>query len=123
MNILAIDLGLKRIGIALCLNGICMPKEAVLRKNRTQAANQIKEIINTYKIQKVVIGVAMGYSSFDEMQKRAKHFATLLEFENIVFHDESFTSFNASKIINSKKKDGKQDSIAAFLMLKDYLNE
>lgn len=43
MRALALDVGLKRIGVALCIDKkIALPLDAVLRKNRNQAANEIK---------------------------------------------------------------------------------
>lgn len=120
-NILALDLGLKRIGVALSIMGIAMPQPAIIRINRNQAAVAVKELIKKHKITKIVIGIPMGGSAEDEMRRRVEHFSKLIEFSNIVYHDESFTSREAAKIISSKKKDGKQDSIAAFLLLKDYL--
>lgn len=43
MRALALDVGLKRIGVALCVDKkIALPLDAVLRKNRNQAANEIK---------------------------------------------------------------------------------
>lgn len=120
-NILALDLGLKRIGVAISIMKIPMPQPAIIRINRNQAATAVKELIKKHKITKIIIGVPMGGSAESEMRKRAEHFANLLEFNPCIFYDESFTSREAAKIISSKKKDGKQDSIAAFLLLKDYL--
>ncbi len=43
MRALALDVGLKRIGVALCVDKkIALPLDAVLRKNRNQAAMKSK---------------------------------------------------------------------------------
>ena len=48
--IIAIDLGLKRIGLALSAgSGIVTPLMAVERKNRNQAANDVKKVLNEYE--------------------------------------------------------------------------
>ncbi|TQR34623.1 Holliday junction resolvase RuvX [Campylobacter sp. MIT 99-7217] len=124
MNALGLDVGLKRIGVALCINeSIVMPLEAVLRKNRKQAASELKALLKEHEISKLIVGLPKGGSSEEEMSKRIRHFISLLDFEKeLVFVDESFTSKEASKLqrANSRKKDGKLDSLAAFLMLKDY---
>ena len=124
MNTLIIDLGLKRIGLALCIDDkIALPLDAIFRKNRTQAANEIKQIIINHNIKKILIGIPLGGSSEDEMQKRIKHFINLLDFKGeIIYIDESYTSKEANRLKsnNTRKKDGKLDSLAAFIMAKDY---
>ncbi|MCR8677254.1 Holliday junction resolvase RuvX [Campylobacter sp. S4:11] len=124
MKTLALDIGLKRIGVALCVNkSIAMPLEAIIRKNRNQAANEVKKYIKEYDINTLVVGIPLGGSSEDEMRKRIEYFISLLEFDKeIFFVDESFSSKNAQELgmVNLKKKDGKLDSLAAYLFLKDF---
>ncbi|MCH5335788.1 MAG: Holliday junction resolvase RuvX [Campylobacter sp.] len=124
MKALALDLGLKRIGLALCVDKkIALPLEGIIRKNRNQAAKEIKEIISQHQISLLIVGIPKGGSSEDVMLKRTQHFVSLLEFEGeIVFVDESYTSREALKfgVIRSKKKDAKLDSLAALIMIKDY---
>ncbi|TXE83452.1 Holliday junction resolvase RuvX [Campylobacter peloridis] len=124
MKTLALDIGLKRIGIALCIDkSIAMPLNAVIRKNRNQAAKEIKDLILEYNIDVLVVGIPIGGLGEDEMKRRIKHFVDLIGFEKeIFFVDESFSSKNAQElqIANLKKKDGKLDSLAAYLFLKDF---
>lgn len=124
MNALALDLGLKRIGVALCVDEkIAMPLNAVLRKNRNQAAAEVKKILKEYQVKTLLIGVARGGASEEESQKRASHFASLLDFDGqICFVDEGFTSKEASNLRTKRsyKKDGKTDSLAALIMIKEY---
>ncbi|EGG0461719.1 Holliday junction resolvase RuvX [Campylobacter lari] len=124
MKTLALDIGLKRIGVALCINkSIAMPLEAIIRKNRNQAANEVKKYIKEYDINTLVVGIPLGGSSEDEMRKRVEYFISLLDFDKEVFFvDESFSSKNAQELgmVNLKKKDGKLDSLAAYLFLKDF---
>ena len=124
MKALALDLGLKRIGVALCVDKkIALPLKGILRKNRQQAAEEIKKILLMHEISLLIVGVPKGGSSEEIMQKRIQHFVSLLEFKGeIVFVDESYTSREALKFgtINSKNKDAKLDSLAALVMIKDY---
>lgn len=124
MNTLGLDIGLKRIGVALCVDEkVAMPLNAVLRKNRNQAANEVKVLIKEYQITSLIIGIPQGGTSEEEMSKRIKHFVSLLDFKGEVqFVDESFTSKEALKfgIAHSRKKDGKLDSLAALIMIKEY---
>ncbi len=127
MNIASIDVGLKRIGLALCLknSSIVIPKEAVLRKNRNQAAYEVKEFLDTWNIDKLIVGLPKGGSSEEEMQKRIKHFVSLIDFNGeIVYIDEYGTSIEAKELtkgVFKHKKDGKVDSISAKLILERYL--
>lgn len=124
MKALALDLGLKRIGLALCVDQkIALPLKGILRKNRNQAAKEIKEVIKEYQISLLIVGIPKDGSSEETMRKRAQHFVSLLEFEGkIVFVDESYTSKEALKfgVVHSKKKDARLDSLAALIMIKDY---
>ncbi len=118
------DLGLKRIGLALCVDEkIALPLEGILRKNRIQAAKEIKKIILEYQISLLIVGVPKGGSCEELMQKRVKHFVSLLEFEGeTVFVDESYTSKEALSLgaVKARKKDSRLDSLAALIMIKDY---
>ncbi|MBZ7936477.1 MULTISPECIES: Holliday junction resolvase RuvX [Campylobacter] len=123
MRALALDVGLKRIGVALCIDKIALPLDAVIRKNRNQAATEIKKILQEYDISLLIVGIPKGGSSEDEMQRRIQHFVSLLEFEKeVIYVDESGTSKEALKFqrANTRKKDGKLDSLAAFIMIRDY---
>ncbi|MBK1964316.1 Holliday junction resolvase RuvX [Campylobacter novaezeelandiae] len=124
MNVLALDVGLKRIGVALCVDEkIAIPLDGILRKNRNQAANEVKKLFLTYNVSLLIVGIPKGGKSEEEMTKRIKHFVSLLEFDKkIVFVDESFSSKEALNlgVTNSRKKDAKLDSLAALIMIKDY---
>lgn len=124
MNALGLDIGLKRIGVALCIDEkVALPLNAVLRKNRNQAAAQIKMLLNEHSISTLIIGVPKGASSENEMRKRVEHFVNLLEFNGkIHFVDESFTSKEALNfgVAKLRKKDGKLDSLAALVMIREY---
>lgn len=126
MNALALDIGLKRIGVALCVDEkVALPLNAVLRKNRKQAASEVKALIKEYQITLLIVGIPKGGTSEEEMRKRVKHFVALLDFQGEVsFVDESFTSKEALQfgVVNSHKKDGKLDSLAALIMIKEYFH-
>ena len=126
MNALALDIGLKRIGIALCVDEkVALPLNAVFRKNREQAASEIKALIKEHSIALLIVGVPKGATSEEEMSKRVRHFVSLLEFTGeVCFVDESFTSKEALKfgVANSRKKDGKLDSLAALVMMREYFH-
>lgn len=124
MNALALDIGLKRIGVALCIDKkVALPLNAIIRKNREQAASEVKALINEHNIALLIVGVPKGGSSEAEMTNRVEHFVALLDFAGEVkFVDESFTSKDAQRLGALKwgKKDGKLDSLAALVMMREY---
>ena len=124
-TIIAIDVGLKRIGVAISPDSkIALPSTPVLRKNRNQAANEISQILKTQNAKILVVGIPKGGSSEEEMSRRIRHFVSLLEFDGeICYIDESFSSFEADGLreFSTRKKDGKLDSLSAMIILQRYL--
>ncbi|WP_169974874.1 MULTISPECIES: Holliday junction resolvase RuvX [unclassified Campylobacter] len=122
MSIVAIDVGLKRIGVALAVGSVVMPQKPVLRKNRNQAARDVSTVLSELNAKTLVVGIPLGGSSEDEMRRRISHFVSLLNFSGeIVYVDEAMSSFEASEIYTDTKRDGKLDSIAAMIILKRYI--
>lgn len=124
-TIIAIDVGLKRIGVAISPDSkIALPSTPILRKNRNQAANEISQILKTKNAKILVVGIPKGGSSEEEMSRRIRHFVSLLEFDGeICYIDESFSSFEADELreFSTRKKDGKLDSLSAMIILQRYL--
>jgi len=126
MKLASIDVGLKRIGVAICLDGkIVMPQNAILRKNRNQAARDINAFLKEWEIEELIVGLPKDASSSEEMERRIKHFVSLLELSiPVTYQDEQNSSFEAKELtmgIFKHKKDGKIDSIAAKIILERYL--
>ena len=124
-RVAAIDVGLRRIGVAISLDGkIALPQNPILRKNRNQAAREVSEFLRDWQIDTLVVGIPDG-SSKEEMSKRIRHFVELLDFEGEVeYIDEGFTSHEAkeaTKGVMRHKKDGRLDSIAAQKILERWL--
>ena len=127
MKVVAIDLGLKRIGLALSvMESIVTPLDAVMRKNRNQASSEVREVIKEWGAEAVVVGIPLGGSSEDEMRRRVEHFMKLVAFEGKVYmQDEAGTSLEAEERMKGKirqKKDGKVDSISAQIILERWLS-
>ena len=125
--IASIDVGLKRIGVAISLdNSVVMPQNAILRKNRDQASRDVDQFLLEWNIDTLVVGLPMSGSSHQEMQRRIKHFASLLSFnKKIIYQDEYGSSFEAKELMQGnirQKRDGKIDSIAAQIILQRYLD-
>ncbi len=126
MKLASIDVGLKRIGVAICLDGkIALPQDAILRKNRNQAARDVNAFLREWEIDKLIVGLPKDGSSSEEMERRIKHFVSLLELSiPVEYQDEQGSSIEAKELtqgIFRHKKDGKIDSIAAKIILERYL--
>lgn len=122
---IAIDLGLKRIGLALSYgNGLVTPLSAIERKNRNQAANDVKKVLNEYEATTVVIGIPMGSTTEDEMRRRVEHFMNLVDFGGkIAYQDEANSSQEAEELMKGEiryKRDGRIDSLSAKIILERY---
>ncbi len=126
MKIIAIDLGLKRIGLAYSADkNFVTPLNAIERKNRNQASSEVKAVIAEWGAEAVVIGIPMGGSSEDEMRRRVEHFMNLVDFEGpVYFQDESHSSLEAEESMKGlikQKKDGRIDSLAAKIILERWI--
>ncbi len=126
MKLASIDVGLKRIGVAICLDGkIIIPQDAILRKNRNQAARDVNAFLTEWEIDKLIVGLPKEGSSSEEMERRIKHFVSLLELEiEVAYQDEQGSSFEAKELTMGDfkhKRDGRLDSVAAKIILERYL--
>lgn len=123
MKLASIDIGLKRIGVAICLtSNIVTPQTAILRKNRDQAALDVNSFLKEWEVEKLIVGFP---SASEDMQKRIKHFVTLLELQiPYEFCEENMSSIEAEELIKGEikyKRDGRVDSLAAKIILERYL--
>ncbi len=126
IKLAAIDIGLKRIGIALCLDGkTVLPQSAIVRQNRNQAAREVDAFLHEWKIEHLVIGLPKGGSSEEEMKRRIEHFVTLLSYDgHYSYQDEYGSSIEAKEMMQGivkQKRDGKIDSMAAKVILERWL--
>ena len=126
MKLACIDVGLKRIGVAICLDGsIVVPQDAILRKNRNQAARDVNTFLKEWEIEKLVVGLPLDANNSEEMERRIKHFVSLLDLGiEVAYQDEQNSSVEAKELtmgVFRHKKDGKIDSIAAKIILERYL--
>jgi len=124
----AIDVGLKRIGTAICLDGsIVLPQSAIPRRNRNQAARDTVQFLSEWEIDTLIVGLPRGGSSEEEMERRIRHFVGLLalpEGMGIVYQDEAGSSLEAKEQMEGvirQKRDGRIDSLAAKIILERWL--
>ncbi|EPZ73222.1 Holliday junction resolvase RuvX [Helicobacter pylori] len=128
--ILACDVGLKRIGIAVLLNGVILPLEAILRRNRNQASRDLSDLLREKNIQVLVVG--KPNESYTDTNARIEHFIKLVDFKGeIVFINEDRSSIEAYENLEhlgrkNKQlaiKDGRLDSLSACRILERYYQQ
>ena len=124
MRLASIDVGLKRIGVAICImSDIVTPQNAIIRKNRNQAALEVNNFLKEWQIEKLIIGLP---SSSKDTQNRIKPFTNLLELKiPFEFCEENLSSIEAKELMKGEVKqvrDGRIDSIAAKIILERYIN-
>lgn len=132
-NILACDIGLKRIGLATQIQGILFPLKPILRKNRNQAAKELTDLLEQREISILVVGIPLlDTNETHEMERRIRHFVSLIDFYGeIVYINEALSSKIAHESLmdlttkerKEKIKNGDLDSFAAIEILKRYLSK
>lgn len=131
-RILAIDYGLKRIGLALSdtLRIVATPIKTI--ENTPNAISEIMQIIQAEEVNLILCGIPFrNDDKNDEWIEKIKSFGNKLAKQSgleLVFVDEFMTSKKAVQIMvnNGKKKSkrsekGAIDKVAAAIILQDYL--
>jgi len=125
VGVVAIDVGLKRIGVATLAGNIPVASEPIFRKNREQAAKDVSDMLQKKGAKLLVVGLPRGGASEEEMERRIKHFISLLEFNGeIAYVDEYGSSREALLEIGGglgKEKDGRADSLSALIILRRWV--
>jgi len=131
MNILGIDFGQRRVGLAKAnsQNKIAFPFGYLQRKNDQQLLKELIQLIEKEGFELIVIGLPLSVKFQETKQtKTTKRFATQLSSLvkiPIVFENELFTSQQAQQILKEKGKlkKGELDRVAAQLILQSYLDK
>ncbi len=133
MRYLGLDVGRKRIGVAITdeLGVAPHPYTVIKRKRDFRDVDAICEIVKNFKISKVVVGVPISYDgSLSLMAREILKFCDMLRARGIevLTVDESLSSKEAEKILleadlSRKRRKEVIDKIAASLILEAYLRE
>ena len=127
MKYAAIDVGLKRIGVAVSDGKVVFPQHAILRKNRNQAARDVDAFLKEWEVETLIVGLPKGGAGEEEMTRRICHFVSLLAFAGDVVYVDEYGSSAEAKVrmqgVVRQKRDGRIDSIAAQIILERYLEQ
>lgn len=131
-RILALDVGEKRIGIAVSdeLNIIAQSLTVIKRTNLVNTAAEIHALIQKYNVSKVIIGLPLNMEGTKGPSAgRVEEFTAFLKSKlsaEIEMVDERLTSSQGERMlldadISRKKRKSAIDKIAAQLILQVYL--
>tara|TARA_S200000501_G_scaffold92475_1_gene85818 strand:+ start:956 stop:1363 length:408 start_codon:yes stop_codon:yes gene_type:complete len=130
---IGIDLGSKRVGLALSdkLSMIASPYKTLNYKNEQDLLDQLKIIVEDFKVETIVLGLPLNMSGEDSAQtKKVRQFKSALSIFNlsIKLEDERLSSVSAKKSLvmqNIKTGHNKSeiDRRAAAIILQQFLDK
>ncbi|HMM05793.1 MAG TPA: Holliday junction resolvase RuvX [Clostridiales bacterium] len=134
MRILSLDVGTKNIGMAVCdpLGITAQPLPTIRRRDDLCGdLRQIDDAVRRYQVERIVVGLPKNMNGTEGPScSMAKEFAAAVEKETglpIVYWDERLTSKMAESAmieadLSRKKRKREVDSLAAILILQNYLD-
>ncbi len=133
MIILSVDYGRARTGVAVCDKNEVMasPVGVIKEYNSTVLAERISEIAKERQAQQIVLGLPRNMDGSEgESAENVRSFREILAEKSgleVVLRDERCTTVTAYEYLNMSNKRGKKrkevvDSVAAVVILDDYLN-
>lgn len=129
-KIMALDVGTKRIGIALSdyLQVIATSHSTIPREPETGAVETITKIAKENRVEKIVVGVPINMDGTKGFQaQNCIDFAHNFSGFDIIFEDERLTSEEAEQRLRARKIDfrknkGLVDMESACVILEQYLS-
>lgn len=132
-NIIGIDFGLKRIGLAVCSNGVTFAVPSKTIEAKKDDLSTVKHLLESVSgtIDRFVLGLPVFLDGKEsDMTKRVRVFAKVLEETTgkpVHFMDERLTSEESENILKEMGKNRKEriphkDALSAQIILKDFLH-
>lgn len=126
-NIIALDVGTSRIGIAMAHSVARLPSPHKTIQNHENVIEELAELIRNESVEIVVVGLPRNLSGQDtEQTKYCREFGQKLsKYSKIEFQDEALTSQKAEAELRARGRPynkGDIDALAATFILEDYLN-
>ena len=124
MQILAIDFGLKKVGLAIgnTLTKTSMPINTIFYKSKQELFNLLEKHVNEWKPEFIIMGNPLNMDQTEsEMSKLAEKFSNQFSKKfNVAVElvDERLSSFEAKEFT----KDDNLDAMAAKLILDSWMN-
>ncbi len=141
MHLLALDIGERRIGLAVSESEVLATPHSVLqRKSKQEDFARLRHIIETLKIERVIVGLPYSLSNFEAIgpqARRVRRYAdALAQTINVPveYFDESYSTVEAQAYLadrgptdEHRRKSPRRskvplDAAAAAVILQNYLN-
>ena len=127
-NILALDVGDRRVGVALADSQIKIAVPYGYLERSDKIIQQITELMLDHDIDTLVIGYPRNQSGeatkqTESVEQFAKVLAEVEIDADLVFQDESLSSVEAERRLGRVKDKGEIDAEAASIILQDYLEQ
>ncbi len=129
VNLLALDVGDVRIGVALATYPTFLPQALITLSNDQYFIDKLKDLIDVHHISRLIVGLPRNMDSEDTPQTlKVKNFVNQIKSKlqlEIIFQDEFLTSKKAQEILEQRSKSYSKEDIdktAASLILEDYIN-
>lgn len=125
-KILAIDYGAKKIGLAIGDMETKIASPFKILENTSSLFADLKVICKSEQINKIVIGVPIGLKGvksqqYEEVVTFSDKVSEVLGLE-VIQQDENLSSSYAQKLLQGTKSMGKDDAVAAMIVLQSYFD-
>ena len=129
-KVMALDVGTKRIGIALSdfLLMLAQGHSYIQRKPEDKALETIYKIAKENHVEKIVVGLPLNMDGTKGFQAQdCEDFASKIKGYEVIFEDERLTSDTAEENLRAKKIDFKKDKglvdiESACIILEQYMS-
>jgi len=133
MRILALDVGEKRIGVAISdlSQSLARSLKVIQRGSRQEDFAAVARLVEEHEVEKVVVGYprslnGMAGAQAERVERYAVGLAESLTVP-VLLWDERFSTVSAERLmreagLRSKKKRERIDAVAAAVILQDYLD-
>jgi putative holliday junction resolvase len=133
-KLLALDVGLARIGVATCdaLQFTTQPVTVLERRSRNTDFAELARLVRTHEAQAVICGLPLNMdgsegSQAQTVRKWALRLAQALRVLlgkplPVIFWDERLTTFAAQEIMAERATRAGEDAVAAAILLQGYLD-
>ncbi len=135
-RILALDVGRRRIGLAIALEGSAAHGlGALVRRSLRDDVERLKRMAQERSVERFVVGLPLNMDGSESpMAREVRVFGERLQRETgieVLYQDERLTSFEAEERLKQRgmslkrmleaKRQGAVDEMAAVIVLEDYL--
>lgn len=130
MRLMALDIGERRIGIAISDSGIlASPHSVIHRTSKKKDFVKLQNLISELQIERLIVGLPYSLSGHEDIGPQARRVMRYTEAlaENLTipheYFDESYSTVDAASLQStSGRKKTPIDAVAAAVILQNYLN-